>query len=196
MKRVLLAFTAAAVCLTVFAGASSGRDRPFSTAELIAFKWGPAPEEQELGTGTGNTKTGGQFSVEQIEAFRCSSAAPANGTPTTSMDISCNTTRYNQDWNPDNEIAVAVNPTDPDHIVAGSNDYFYRFNNSTGARQAIVPTGFFTSTDGGQTWVDGQVPMKSGNGAGDPAPAFDRKHDAVLMAQLENVGGQIGRAHV
>jgi hypothetical protein len=66
MKRVLLAFTAAAVCLTVFAGASSGRDRPFSTAELIAFKWGPAPEEQELGTGTGNTKTGGQFSVEQI----------------------------------------------------------------------------------------------------------------------------------
>jgi hypothetical protein len=189
MKRALLVFAAAAVCLTVFAGASSGRDRPFSTAELIAFKWGPAPEEQELGTGTGNTKTGGQFSVEQIEAFRCSSAAPANGTPTTSMDISCNTTRYNQDWNPDNEIAVAVNPTDPDHIVAGSNDYFYRFNNSTGARQAIVPTGFFTSTDGGQTWVDGQVPMKSGNGAGDPAPAFDRKHDAVLMAQLENVGG-------
>jgi hypothetical protein len=43
--------------------------------------------------------------------------------------------------------------------------------------------------DGGQTWVDGQVPMKSGNGAGDPAPAFDRKHDVVLMAQLENVGG-------
>ena len=83
------------------------------------------------------------------------------------------TTRYNQNWNPDNEIAVAVDPTDPDHIVAGSNDYFYRFNNSTGARQVIVPTGFFTSTDGGQTWVDGQVPMQTGNGAGDPSPAFD-----------------------
>ena len=52
--------------------------------------------------------------------------------------------------------------------MAGSNDYFYRFNNSTGARQALVPTGFFTSFDGGATWIDGQIPMRSGNGAGDP----------------------------
>jgi hypothetical protein len=192
MKRVLVLLAAAVVCSTVFAGASSGRDRPFSTAELIAFKWGPAPEERELGTGTGNTGAGGQFSKEQIERFRCSSAAPANGTPATFMDISCNTTRYNQHWNPDNEIAVVVNPLDPNHIVAGSNDYFYRFNNSTGARQAIVLTGFFTSKDGGQTWVDGQIPVRSGNSAGDPVPAFDRRHNTVLMAQLENTGGQGG----
>jgi hypothetical protein len=64
MKRVLLVLAATAACLTVFAGASSARDRPFSTADLIAFKWGPIPEEQELGTGTGNTGAGGQFSVE------------------------------------------------------------------------------------------------------------------------------------
>jgi hypothetical protein len=192
MKRVVLALTAAALLATVLVGSSSGRDRPFSTAELIAMKWGPAPEERDTATGTGNTDAGGQFSKSQIEAFRCTSAAPANGTPTTSMDISCNTTTYNQDWNPDNEIAVAVNPTNPDHIVAGSNDYFYRFNNSTGARQAIVPTGFFTSKDGGQTWVDGQIPLRVGNGAGDPSPAFDRKHGVVLMAQLENTGGQGG----
>ena len=51
--------------------------------------------------------------------------------------MSCNDTTYGQDFAPDNEIAVAVDPEDPDHIVAGSNDYFYRFNNSTGARQAI-----------------------------------------------------------
>ncbi len=104
--------------------------------------------------------------------------------------MSCNTTEFAQDFSPDNEIAIAVDPTDPDHLVAGSNDYFYRFNNSTGARQVYVPTGFFTSFDGGATWQDGQVPMRSGNGAGDPAPAFDRKHGAVLMAQLENTGGQ------
>jgi hypothetical protein len=192
MKRVVLALVAAALLATVLVGSSSARDRPFSTAELIAMKWGPAPEERDTATGTGNTDAGGQFSKSQIEAFRCTSAAPANGTPTTSMDISCNTTTYNQDWNPDNEIAVAVNPTDPNHIVAGSNDYFYRFNNSTGARQAIVPTGFFTSKDGGQTWVDGQIPLRVGNGAGDPSPAFDRKHGIVLMAQLENTGGQGG----
>jgi hypothetical protein len=85
-----------------------------------------------------------------------------------------------------------VDPEDPNHLLAGSNDYFYRFNNATGARQAIVPTGFFTSFDGGATWVDGQIPMRSGNGAGDPAPAFDAKHDVAVMAQLENVGGQGG----
>jgi hypothetical protein len=39
---------------------------------------------------------------------------------------------------------VAVNPTNPNHIVAGSNDHFSRCNNSTGARQALVPTGSFT----------------------------------------------------
>jgi hypothetical protein len=68
--------------------------------------------------------------VEQIERFRCASA----DNPAAAVDISCNTTEHNQDWNPDNEIVVVVDPTDPKHIVAGSNDYFYRFNNSTGAR--------------------------------------------------------------
>jgi hypothetical protein len=192
MKRVLFVLAAAALLATVLVGSSSGRDRPFSTADLIAMKWGPAPEEKDTGTSGGNTSAGGQFSKSAIEKFRCTSAAPANGTPATHMDISCNTTTYNQDWNPDNEIAVAVNPENPDHIVAGSNDYFYRFNNSTGARQALVPTGFFTSKDGGQTWVDGQIPLRSGNGAGDPSPTFDAKHDVVLMAQLENTGGQGG----
>jgi hypothetical protein len=98
------------------------------------------------------------------------------------------TEEFGQRWTPDNEIAVSVNPEDPTHIVAGSNDYFYRFNNATGTRQAIVPTGFFTSFDGG-TWTNGQIPMRSGNGAGDPVPAFDAAHDTVLMAQLENIAG-------
>jgi hypothetical protein len=137
--------------------------------------------------------TGGQFSKIQIERFRCMSA----GNPATAVDISCNTSEFGQNFAPDNEIAVAVNPWDPDHIVAGSNDYVYRFNNATGERQAIVPTGFFTSFDGGVTWIDGRIPMLSGNGAGDPSPAFVRKlsspidaHQAVvLMAQLENSAG-------
>ena len=191
MRRVLLALAAAAFAATILASASSGRDRPFSTADLIAMKWGPAPELKDVGGASGNTGAGGQFSKSAIQKFRCTSG-PANGSPDTYMDISCNTTQYNQDWNPDNEIAVAVDPEDPDNIVAGSNDYFYRFNNSTCARQAIVPTGFFTSTDGGENWVDGQIPMRTGNGAGDPAPAFDAEHNVVLMAQLENTGGQGG----
>ena len=48
-----------------------------------------------------------------------------------------------------------------------------------------MPTGFFTSFDGGRTWIDGQVPFGRGNNAGDPAPAFDAKHGVALMASLD-----------
>lgn len=184
MRRTLVAVSVATLVLASFAGPSVGRDRPFNTSRLIAFqRIAHKPGFFSL-PGTG----GGRFSKTQIERFRCSSS----GNPATYVDISCNTTKYGQDFAPDNELAIAVNPEDPDHLLAGSNDYYYRFNNATGARQAIVPTGFFTSFDGGRTWVDGQIPMRSGNGAGDPAPAFDAKHDVALMAQLENVAGQGG----
>jgi hypothetical protein len=184
MRRSLVVVSAAALVLAAFAGTSVGRDRPFSTSRLIAMKIVPHKPGFFSLPGT----SGGQFSKTQIENFRCTSS----GDPSDFVDISCNTTRFGQDFAPDNELAIAVDPEDADHLLAGSNDYYYRFNNSTGARQAIVPTGFFTSFDGGETWVDGQIPMRSGNGAGDPAPAFEAKHDIAVMAQLENVGGQGG----
>jgi BNR/Asp-box repeat len=181
---------AALLTLTLFAAMvppAGAVEKPYGSRNLFVFKFlrgGPmAPGD------SGNT--GGQFSKEQIEGFRCTSS----GNPAAAVDISCNTSELGQNFAPDNEIAIAVNPVDPNHLVAGSNDYYYRFNNSTGARQAIVPTGFFTSFDGGATWIDGQIPTRSGSGAGDPAPAFDRRHGVVLMAQLENAGGQ-GSANV
>ena len=155
MRRSNIVAAVAGLLVAALSGTSVARDRPFSTAKLIAMKWGPAPEERDLGTGGGNTDPGGQFSKEQIERFRCSSAGNPGGASTSAATRS-NTARTD----PDNEIAVAVDPTDPNHIVAGSNDYYYRFNNSTGARQAIVVTGFFTSFDGGATWIDGQVPCE------------------------------------
>lgn len=186
MRRIFFALASVALFATLVAGAGAG-DRPFSAARLIAMKLKPSVFEKDVAR-AGQTRPGAPFSKSQIEKFRCTSS----GNPAASVDISCNTTTYGQDWAPDNEIAIAVDPTNPNHLVAGSNDYFYRFNNATGARQAIVPTGFFTSFDGGATWLDGQIPLRSGNGAGDPSPAFDRRHTSVLMAQLENVAGQGG----
>ena len=177
--------SAAAVTALGVAPAVAG-DRPFNTSRLVVRPDVPAV----VGT-IAPGMSGGGLSKVQIERFRCSSA----GDPGAVVDMSCNDEKYGQDWAPDNEVAVAVDPTDPDHVVAGSNDYFYRFNNSTGARQAIVPTGFFTSFDGGATWVDGQIPMRSGNGAGDPVtglrpgerrrahgPAREHRRDSVASS--------------
>lgn len=183
--RFLPILVLAVLMAGLFTSTTTARDRPFSTADLIAMKW--APMKVTLDSATSGIG-GGNFSKEQIEEFTCTTS----GDPETYVDLSCNTAELGQDFGPDNEVAIAVDPEDPDHLLAGSNDYFYRFNNSTGARQAIVPTGFFTSFDGGETWLDGQIPMRSGNGAGDPSPAFDAHHDVALMAQLENVGGQGG----
>lgn len=174
-----------AVAFGVMTPALVARDKPNVSSELFPIKWLPAPEQFDLG---GVGQSSGQFSKVQIERFRCESS----GDPSTFVDISCNDLELGQDFSPDNEIAIAVNPNDPDHLVAGSNDYYYRFNNASGTRQALVPTGFFTSFDGGQTWIDGQIPMRTGNGAGDPSPAFDARHGVVLMAQLENVAGNGG----
>ena len=195
-RSVLVGLTALAVLAVILAPAVDARDRPFSTARRVVR---PVIDPLDSGATTGG---GGQFSKVQIERYRCAAAAgSAYGTPAGAMDISCNDVEpYRQDFNPDNEITIAVNPKVPTHLLAGSNDYFYRFNNSTGARQALVPTGFFTSFDAGASWVDGQIPMRTGNGAGDPSPAFNGRLSGTtaqtgwaMMAQLENVGGQSSR---
>lgn len=185
MRRSIIVVSVVALALGSAAPGALAKDRPFGSDEIIAMRLSPSLLDPGS---TGMTGGGGQFSKVQIERFRCESS----GNPAAAVDMSCNTTELGQDFAPDNEIAIAVDPTDPNHLVAGSNDYYYRFNNSTGARQAYVPTGFFTSFDGGAHWIDGQIPMRSGNGAGDPSPAFDRKHGVILMAQLENTGGQGG----
>lgn len=110
-----------------------GRDKPSGTSRFYVKYTG----DKDFAGSQDSGQTGGQFSKVQIERFRCESS----GDPSGVVDISCDTTELGQDFAPDNEIAVSVDPEDPDHIVAGSNDYHYRFNNSTGARQAIVPTG-------------------------------------------------------
>ena len=184
MRRLFILCVAVILAVGIVAPAATAKDRPYGTNRLIAMKLMPSSLDPGAGgiTGLG----GGQFSKVAIEQFTCTTA----GNPAAAVDMSCNTTEFAQDFSPDNEIAIAVDPANPNHLVAGSNDYYYRFNNSTGARSVYVPTGFFTSFDGGATWLDGQIPMRSGNGAGDPSPAFDRKHSTVLMAQLENTGGQ------
>jgi hypothetical protein len=90
---------------------------------------------------------------------------------------------------PDNETAIAVHPTNPDLLLAGSNDYQLAFKGNTVILQ--VPSGFFFSSDGGGTWIDGELPLQGSLGGGDPAPAFDLKHNQMVFASLSFVCGQV-----
>jgi hypothetical protein len=100
-------------------------------------------------------------------------------------DISCD----DQTISPDNEMAIAVHPTNPNLLLAGSNDYHINFVGNTSILQ--VPSGFFFSADGGSTWIDGELPLKGSLGGGDPAPAFDAKHNQMVFASLSFVCGQL-----
>lgn|GEM_PF-976515 len=86
--------------------------------------------------------------------------------------------RVSQDYScmPQNETSIAINPIAQNNIVGGSNDYRIGFGSS----------GFFASTDNGQTWYDGVKPFPGGTpngddhlgGGGDPAVAFDSQGTA------------------
>jgi hypothetical protein len=90
----------------------------------------------------------------------------------------CSTGRRSQ-----NEPTVAVNPHNPQVIVAGSNDYCAQIVNGD------VWTGYYRSTNGGSSWHDSLVPGYPADSsaagvaspvhgtcgaAGDPSQAFDR----------------------
>lgn len=73
-----------------------------------------------------------------------------------------------------NEPHIAVNPTNPDNIVAGGNDY--------GTPNGDSWCGYYWSDDGGVNWTRGLIPgyplgppsvLTGYEGAGDPVIAFD-----------------------
>jgi hypothetical protein len=112
------------------------------------------------------------------------STCTSTGNPAANVQLNCDTAT-----SPDNETPIIADPLDPNHLLAGSNDYYITFTGSTS--HGRTPTGFFTSFDGGHTWTDGQIPMGNGasSGNGDPSPAFDSKFHTAHMAQLSAAQG-------
>ena len=149
----------------------------------------PAFEKDELGHLSGQLSHllaaagGGGVGGGSLPNQTCTST----GNPAANIMLNCDNL-----ISPDNETPIVTDPANPDHLLAGSNDYFITLTGAT--IQARVPTGFYTSFDGGNTWVDGQIPMGNGasSGNGDPSPAFDRKFGTAHMAQLSAAAGQGG----
>ena len=92
-----------------------------------------------------------------------------------------NDVRANQDYScmPQDETVIDQNPLDQRNYVGGANDY----------RLGWGTSGFYSTTDGGNSWYDGITPfpsLPSGDnldGGGDPVTVFDRD-GLVYYAQI------------
>jgi hypothetical protein len=74
---------------------------------------------------------------------------------------------------PNNESDIAVDPTDPKHMVASSNDY-----DSAGDE-------FYTTFNGGQAWTTGDMSLEdAGRTGSDPVTTFDPKSQTLIHSSL------------
>ena len=96
-------------------------------------------------------------------------------------EVECRTRGVPRDLNldcddpvfPNNEPDIEVNPRDPLHMVASSNDY------------DSCCDGFYTTFNGGRTWIQGDMSAEGPNRIGsDPVTTFDPKTGNVLHSSL------------
>jgi hypothetical protein len=79
-----------------------------------------------------------------------------------------------------NEPSVAVNPNDPNNIVAAANDY-----NAPRLGPGDSWVGYYTSHDGGKTWTTGFVPGYPGDSQTSELTGFRGAGDPVLDTNSE-----------
>src|SRR6266571_3824889 len=118
--------------------------------------------------------------VGQITMTSCTDGTDLGGS---NIRVNCDSIKL-----PHNEMSIAVDPMNPSHIVAGSNDYEIFFVGSSSVERIIA--GFYTSFDGGTTWINGHISPGGFTFNGDPAIAFNTKFGVVDYATIASNGGQ------
>ena len=80
---------------------------------------------------------------------------------------------------PHNETSIAVDPTNPMHLVGGANDYQLRVTPGGKVYETIF-TRAHVSFDGGQTWTSYPINYNPYSATGDPAVSFDANGTVYL----------------
>ncbi len=98
-----------------------------------------------------------------------------------------------------NEHTIVSDPADPDHLVAGANDY-NAVGDIPGCETGYAWIGTYFSEDGGQTWTNDYLPghpcdsdvsvLSQHYGAGDPALAISPSDGKIYMAGI-GIGGAV-----
>jgi hypothetical protein len=100
-------------------------------------------------------------------------AKPGRAICTTPTQTAANVNTSCEGVNPHNETSIAVNPTDPDNIIGGANDYQLGLNPGGHVSERLLSRAH-VSFDGGRRWSE--YPLNSNaayQATGDPAVAFD-----------------------
>ncbi len=160
MKRILLITTLLVLMITQAVQAAPNKPpqvpkgskfRPLSTTPEVASSRGDQAGIQD------------QKTPSKLECR-------AEGDPLANMLLDCDGPL------PNNEPQIAVNPANPLHMVASSNDY------------ESCCDQFYTTFDGGRTWRTGdmsvEAPGKKARTGSDPVTTFNRKYGTVIHSSL------------
>jgi hypothetical protein len=129
----------------------------------LAFSVLPSPAGAENADDTKHPFVTDKTPPNSPSAYECT----ATGNPATDVNLDCD------DPYPNNEPNVAVDPEDPLHMSASSNDY------------GSCCDQYYTTFDGGHTWRTGNMSRLGPNVIGsDPITVFDPKHDTVVHLSL------------
>jgi hypothetical protein len=147
---------------------------------------------------------GGGKGGARLSSARDQAAALQNesvGGPFTSLCTSSTAFESNVQANcdstvlPHNETAITVDPTNPAHLVGSTNDTELPPNGASGSAKSAL--GYYTSFDGGATWLNGQVPSGSFAQTSDPSIVFDtsgRVYAGAVAFDLGRGGLALGGA--
>jgi hypothetical protein len=137
----------------------------------------------------------GRAGGAQLSSARDEAVALQNesvGGPFTSLCTSSTTFGSNVQANcdstvlPHNETAIAADPANAAHLVGGTNDTELPPNGASGSAKGVL--GYYTSFDGGATWLNGQVPSGSFTQTSDPSVVFDTAGRVYIGAVAFDLG--------
>jgi hypothetical protein len=186
--RLRLLISVLVLLLVVPAGASaSGKAKPSGPS------WHP-PLSGAVTESIGPARPGGSHapvampgSFTPVDLTVGSNQNVVVGDVTNAVEHSSGPACFVGDQTPQNETTISMDPSNPDNLIGGANDYRYfvvseqRYDGAAGA---------YVSHDGGATWTNEFMPGISEQaggtyqGVGDPAFAWDPSGDVVYYANI------------